>query len=110
MFIFRPISPLVSPPQNTLRFKVNVSTPLQKTLFFSLEPILYERMSSEVGRRKEGSDSVSRSIWMTEHLVSASAKTLNIYYLDYFFVNSQKSQIFYHSIETSVYYLKLNFS
>lgn len=80
MFIFRPTSPLMSPPQNPLRFKVNVASPLHQTLFFSQEPILLERTSLKVGGRKEESDSVSQSTWMTEHLLSASAKALNIYY------------------------------
>lgn len=66
------ISSGVSP----LRFKVNVSSPLHQSQFFSLEPILLERTSFKAGRRKQGSDSVSKSIWMTEHRFSQSTQHL----------------------------------
>lgn len=62
---------LLSYLKTPLRLKVKVSSPLQQTIFFSLEPNLLQ-----AGKRKEGSDAVSKFIWMTEHLSNASAKAL----------------------------------
>lgn len=92
--MFRPISSLASLSQNTMSLKVSASSPLHQTLLFSLEPILLERTPFKVGRRKEGSDVVSKSIRMTEHLLCASAKELDIYCLRYFSFNSQGAVYF----------------